>query len=462
MTMRQSGKDPAGDPLLLDDVGSDRGPPAPSPLDYLRFVGGAIRRRWAIASSVFLIVVAAAALYYRFTPSSYRVEAKILAQTTRAGGDDLPARSAWELIHRRENLVSLAEQTGLGEKEAEEPGRSLLTRLLDQLRPPDVERKEAPLDVLVRTLDKRLVVSTEEGTIQLSLDWPNAHHAYQIVQGAVQSFLEARHLQEVTSIDDAIAQMEGRMATLKADLDSAIAASHRRAPVTVRTSAPRERQPSEELVRLRSTLDAKVRAIRDVEEFRSRRVAELESQLTQARATLSDAHPTVEGLKRDIEALSRESAQLRALREDERKVRADYNARLAKEGYPASPGAAAEPAVLLDTGGAREEDPRVRDLRLQYEQMASRVTSARVDLDAARAAFKYRYNVIWPPEIPTEPFSPKPLKVLGGGFVAALLLALMAAVLPDLLSGRIVERWQVDRQLGIPVLGETPSTRSSR
>ena len=44
----------------------------------------------------------------------------------------------------------------------------------------------------------------------------------------------------------------------------------------------------------------------------------------------------------------------------------------------------------------------MRELRLQYEQMAARLMSARVDLDAARAAFKYRYKVIWPPEIPTE------------------------------------------------------------
>ncbi len=461
MTIRESGKDPAGDPLL-DDVGTDRGPPLPSPLDYARLVRGSLRRRWALAASVFLVVFVAAALYYRFKPSSYRVEAKILAQTSRQGMDDLPARSAWELIHRRENLVALVEQTGLLENEGEEPGRGVMTRLLDLLRPPETERKEAPIDVLVRTLNKRLVVNTEEGTIQIRLDWPNAHHAYQIVQAAVQSFLEARHLQEVTSIDDAIAQMEGRMATLKADLDAAIATARRRAPVATRVSAPRERPPSEELVRLRSLLEAKARAARDVEEFRSRRMAELESQLTQARATLSDAHPTVEGLRRDIEALSRESPQLRALREEERKVRAEYTARLAKEGYPASAAGTAEPAVVVDAGGAREEDPRVRDLRLQYEQMATRVTSARVDLDAARAAFKYRYSVIWPPEIPTEPYSPKPLKVFGGGFAVALLLALLAAVLPDLLSGRIVEPWQVERQLNISVLGETPPSTRSR
>jgi uncharacterized protein involved in exopolysaccharide biosynthesis len=92
---------------------------------------------------------------------------------------------------------------------------------------------------------------------------------------------------------------------------------------------------------------------------------------------------------------------------------------------------------------------------LQYEQMAARLTSAHEELDAARASFKYRYNVIWPPEIPHEPFSPRPAKVFGVGLLLALSLSLLAAALPDLLSGRIVQRWQVERELNLTVLGET-------
>lgn len=450
---------------MLDD-GAERSPSLPSPLDWATFVVGAVRRRRAIASSVFLLIFGAATAYYRMKPPSYRVEATILAQQSPAilsGGrsDELPSRSALDLIRRRDNLVALAEQTGLLNSGAVESGRGLVTRLLELLRPPEVERKEEPIDAAVRALDKRLAVTTEGGTIGIRLDWPDAEQAYEIVQAAVQSFLEARHLQEVTSIDDVIAKMEGRMSTLKADLDAATAEAHRRGSAAPRLNAPRVRQPSAELVRLRSLADAKDRAARDVEEFRSRRLAELESQLTQARGTLSDAHPTVEGMKRDIEALSRESPHLHALREEGRKIGAEYAARAAKEGYPASAAGMAEPAVVFDTAGQREEDPQVRDLRLQYEQMASRVTSARVDLDAARAAFKYRYNVIWPPEVPTRPYSPKPLKVFGGGFLAALLLALAAAVGPDLLARRIVERWQIERQLDLAVLGEIPrSTRS--
>jgi len=467
MTSRDPSREPARDPVAADDEELDGGPP-PVPLgDWLRFGLGALRRRWPAALGAFLLVLGAAALYYRVKSPTYRVEAKILAQrqgailSGRPGGDEHPARSAWELIHRRDNLAALAQQTGLldGPPIVDQPG--LAARLLGVIRPEAAPVQEAPVDAVVRILDKRLLVMVEEGTILLQLDWPEPRQGYHLVQAALQGFLEARHLQEVQAIDDVIAQLEGRTARLKAELDAATEQARRRAPAAPRLALPRERQPSEELVRLRSLVEAKARAARDVEEFRSRRLAELESQLAQARATLSEAHPTVAALRRDIEALGRESPHLKALREEERRVHAEYAAQLAREGHPGAAPMAPEPLVL-DAGAAREEDPKVRDLRLQYEQMASRVTAAHVDLDAARAAFKYRYNVIWPPQVPTEPRSPNPAKIFGGGLVLALLLAALAAALPDLVSGRVVERWQVERELDLEVLAETPPAGAAR
>jgi hypothetical protein len=99
------------------------------------------------------------------------------------------------------------------------------------------------------------------------------------------------------------------------------------------------------------------------------------------------------------------------------------------------------------------EDPAVRDARVQYEQMAARTVAAQVELDTARAAFKYRYNVVWPPQVSKDPVAPKPLKTFAFGTMAAVALALLAAVGPDVISRRIFERWQVERSLGLTVLG---------
>jgi capsular polysaccharide biosynthesis protein len=82
------------------------------------------------------------------------------------------------------------------------------------------------------------------------------------------------------------------------------------------------------------------------------------------------------------------------------------------------------------------------------------VNAAQVEREAARAAFKYRYSVVWPPQVAREPVSPNPKKVFAVGGFAAVVLALLAVVGPDLLSGRIFERWQVERGLRLPVLGD--------
>ncbi len=270
---------------------------------------------------------------------------------------------------------------------------------------------------------------------------------------------QARYLQEVTAIDEIMSVLQGRGAALRDELDAATQEARRRVVHSPRPVAPRVRQASEDLVRLHSLLEAKQRAIHDVEDFRRRRLADVQAQLDQARNTLSDQHPTVIGLRKDIDALTRESPQIETLREDERRVRREYNERLSREGLPATAAPAVTAPSPPDLAPEPEQDPRVRQAQLQYEQMMIRVNSAKAELDAARAAFKYRYNVIWPPQFPRKPVSPDPVKILGVGVLASLVLSLLAAAAPDLWSGRIVERWQVERSLHLPVLGEFDQRR---
>jgi capsular polysaccharide biosynthesis protein len=50
--------------------------------------------------------------------------------------------------------------------------------------------------------------------------------------------------------------------------------------------------------------------------------------------------------------------------------------------------------------------------------------------------------------------SPNPLRVFSAGGVLSLLVAFAAVSLIDIRKGTIVERWQVERTLNMPVLGE--------
>jgi hypothetical protein len=50
--------------------------------------------------------------------------------------------------------------------------------------------------------------------------------------------------------------------------------------------------------------------------------------------------------------------------------------------------------------------------------------------------------------------SPNPIKVFGLGGFALLLLSLAVATWLDWRSGLVLERWQVERELDLPVLGD--------
>ncbi len=96
----------------------------------------------------------------------------------------------------------------------------------------------------------------------------------------------------------------------------------------------------------------------------------------------------------------------------------------------------------------------MREARFRYQQMVERVNAAQLDLDSARAAFKYRYSVVWPAEVPRRPVSPNPLKIFGLGGFLVLALALGAAVWRESRTGQIFTRSQIEIGLDLPVLAE--------
>jgi hypothetical protein len=165
----------------------------------------------------------------------------------------------------------------------------------------------------------------------------------------------------------------------------------------------------------------------------------------------------VVSLRKEVEALNRESPQIATLRDEVKVLLDEYLALQAQEGRsrPAVTSDAMLPPVPTPSSGPRgEPSERLRDARSQSHSMVERLTEAQLSLDTARAAFKYRYSVVWPAQLPTDPVSPNPLKVFFGGGILSLLLAFAVVSIAEVRRGRIEERWQVERTLGLQVLGE--------
>jgi uncharacterized protein involved in exopolysaccharide biosynthesis len=235
----------------------------------------------------------------------------------------------------------------------------------------------------------------------------------------------------------------------------------------LRTAKTKDAKASE-VSEVRAMLDGKRRAIHDLEEFRNRRVSELQAELGQQKQVYAEAHPTMIRLRQSMAAVSEESPQLTQLRREERELVGEYSQLAGEESAEresevrVAPQRLSEARRYLDTTGdgpAQEyATARLRFEMNKFDSLMERLDAARIELDTARAAFKYRYTTIRPAEVPKRAVKPKVPVVLALGIFAALLAAVGVSVLIDVRSRKLIEGWQIERQLGLPVLGELPNS----
>jgi uncharacterized protein involved in exopolysaccharide biosynthesis len=448
--------------------------PAPAPVDHgsadlfdwpaIRrraiFVWGAPRRHPRLAGATFGACLLLAMMAAVFLPRTYRTEARIMATRNLVMpalnnpgraipmDADAPTRGAAVTIMRRESLIALVKQTNLVVRWKE--SRPALFRLKDKVAslfsgPPD---QEAQIDALVYLLEQRLKVTTDDGIITIQVDWQDASTAHLLVSTAQQDFMETRHAIEVSTIAEAISILEGHAAEVQARVQAdsqslrATRDSQGGGQGQMASGAASKRpvvKESTEVTNLRLLLAGKRRAIADLETFRQRRLGELQAQLAELKSTYTSAHPLIQATRETMESLTRDSPQLAQLRREEQELVAqvailagDVSGEDRSAAVAAAVAATPSPVLLreLRTRQARpgdSDDAETMRLRVnyavqKYEAIVDRVESARIELDTARAAFKYRYSVVRPAEVPKTPVKPNiPLTLFSGLLLGALL-----------------------------------------
>ncbi|MGD0526163.1 MAG: hypothetical protein ABSE49_13515 [Polyangiaceae bacterium] len=363
----------------------------------------------------------------------------------------------------------------------------------------------------MRRLESKLVVWTSEGTnsaggstVTIAIDWPDAAMACRLVDAAQRAFLAARYAREVTALSESIEILTKHAGIMKTDVDEAVEAIEKMRPANDASKAagPAPASPSRPRVVLAPRpvaphvsrpdaapeppspeIQAKQRAIDELEDLRRRQLSELQARLAEARATFTESHPAIVDLKHSIAGLSVESAQVTKLRQEIVALRAaqDAASAAAESGaepasappatwVPASPGMGAVSAappqlpgdVLRIALDLREDrDPamvyargRLRDAMDKYAALRAQIQGAQIDLETAKAAFKYRYTVVTPARLPRSPSVPNIPVVTLVAFVVSILCGFLLTVLLDLKRGRLVEPWQLERLLERPILGE--------
>ena len=429
---------------------------------------------------------------------------------------DAPTRNAADTILQRDNLIALVRQLDLVKRW--ETTRQPILRLKDRTlgamsTRTDAERERDIVDFLLR----KLTVVADESSITIALEWPDRDMAYEIVSFLQKNFLEARYDTSVNVITEAIRILEERAKPQAAEVDAALAdlmkleaernqAALRAPPPTspggqAYVPAPRAPSvPSPGAAPPRAApVDAEVaeelqevrRRIRAMKEDRERQVAEAQRQLVDARATLGPLHPTVVALNEKLAQLAEVPADLKALDTRERELVAQIAAGATavapdptapapsppvlapttpappQYGSPApSPTMAPLPALLRSL--TERDDPktaharqRLQNASTKYNEILSRIEAANIELAVTRAAFKYQYSVVRPPELARNPSKPNVPLVLLVTFALAALLTILVPGALDLQRGRLVEPWQVERALKLPVLGELSPPPSS-
>jgi hypothetical protein len=465
-------------------------------------VGFALRapgRRRRLATCMFAITAGLGLAVAVTMPGGYAAETKILAQRnllTPALSNpsrqvpreaDNPTRNVADMILRHDNLVSLVKDLDLVRRH--HASRSPLIRLKDHLLG-EKQSEDERLRGMVSALEKKLLVVTDDSTVTVSIEWSDPLLAYDLISRIEKNFLEARYDDEVAMISDAVAVLQGHSKEQLDQLDAALDEYQRvlaelgprsdrvaANPAAVVYGRPRVSGGGGAPVdpQLMAALEEKRHQIKSLEEARQRELEMLQQQLMQAQLGLTSHHPTVIALQQKVDSLSHPLPELAQLKREERALMAQIapptpapvkdappgagtgqDARIASNvpmAVPATPDVPGTPH-WDDNGRARLARSRLEGAIHNYQDIQARIDAANIELEIARTAFKYRYTVVKPPEIPKHP--KKPIAIILGvaSLLFGMLFAVAASVIADRRKGRILEEWQVRRRLQVDILGE--------
>ena len=475
--------------------------------EHLRELTGFIlrstRRRTKLASLTFVTVAAIGITIATTMPQTYSAQVKLLAQRSstirmlssqnqQMDSVDNPTKNVATLITRRENIVALVKEANLAERfYATRPSAlRLKDRMMARLFGPLSEDDKTK--AMVFTLDKSLDVVTDDATVTITVEWQDPRIAYELVTLVQKNFLEARYDSDVAVINDSITVLEEHAKSALGHVDgelsdyqkvvaerllkpAVLASTPGRltmgaTPRATASAAPAALPPDPELTK---ALEEKRAQIRALEDARRRTLETLREQLVQAQLTLTPMHPTVIALQQKVEVTSQPSPELTQLRNDERALMEQIAPPKAPTPSSASaglgssilpPAARTGPVPPVDAPPPLPRSPQDRDGHLQladseltsairaYEDAMARIDAAKVELDITRTAYKHKYTVVTPAELPKKP-KKATAQIVGSVFGAALLAILLAAAL-DIVGGLIFEPWQVRRRLKLDVLGE--------
>lgn len=443
------------------------------------------KRRKGLSFVVVMICGALTVLGAIFAPRNYECEARVLVQRTNVitGGQPQQlspeemrnvAREYEEQVMAKDNIVAIVRQKNLVARwdDMRQPHRRLLDKINRKMGKPPYSDDEK-YDALVNKIHTSLKVWVDGATVSVRLEWSDPEAARDIIDAAVKNFLEARFQAEVGVIPERLKILESTLAQSHKDLEVAAVELQRQQKI----ANPKERVGNIYIPNLPAgvradveTMDPELRKklegvrqqIAIQSEGKMRRAAELQQEYNEKRGTLAEGHPEMIALKQRLDQAKQDDPQVAALKQQERDILGEIQAQRkaaaeARENAP-KPRVATPAPVPVDTAPQAGTTKNLQDAQVQFDtirgkftDIANQVEAARLELKTAEAAFKTRYRVVHPAEIPVAPKRPVGFIAIVIGVMSTIAAVLAVAALADRFSGIFFEPRDVRDRLGLPV-----------
>jgi hypothetical protein len=408
-----------------------------------------IRRRWISIAVITVVFVVVGVVTAALTPRTYSTATRVLVRKTYimpalaspkravpSGADNL-TQSAAELVRDRQSLLALIDQQDLLARWERE--RPVLLRTKDRVmarlfgEPSEADRAEALVDVL----SKRISITVEDEVIRFWAQWTDPQTVVDVVDGAVDAFLEARRKVDVQAIIDTQTILEQSAASARADVEQHLAAVNlaqqlqpvrRTAATSIVTRVPVASDP---LRGQRLAVVAALNTVSALQTAHAAQVRDMEVRLADIRTRETERHPDVVALQRQLAQVKGTPDAVRQAQADAQRVTADYVAqggRMDDLHAADAPVAVATPQAV-SFGPVAKDEPSDATLYARsllessietYQDLLGRLQNTRIELETARASFGYRYTVVSPARVPRKADGPNVVLMVMGALLAGL------------------------------------------
>lgn len=423
-----------------------------------------------------------------------------LAQTRRNMWGDSTTFGVEEIMKSRENLISIIEESNLISLYLEQ--RSKIGRYKDKLFQAIFGKptQEELLDNLIQILEKQLHVYTEGSenptggnVVNITIEWRHPQTALDLQKIILNKFLDERRALELGEIKETIRLLEGKVReadlarkkivdknrkiiseTADVEEEPTVAPQVQRVPRRKPVNEPSPLSVSpKELGMVTAELETTQSEIARLRTEHTQRLNQEKQNLAEIATLYGPQHPDIIRSKKYVELLSNQTVVPPRLLEKEKSLLAFLKKVDAqKEEIDATTRAPRNGARMVRSTGSQNHDDsvdqemveslinthltslEVHNAETEVHRNKQKLANAKMELKATEAAFAYRYRVTQPPLFPKRPAKPNSLKIFIGGFFLSWILGFLFAIFADIRSGLIIESWQVEKILNVPLLGE--------